>query len=63
MKKSLVVMPKSKFIRVICKKCGNEQVIYSKIASEVNCVKCNEVIAVSRGGNAEIRAKIQEIFG
>ncbi len=46
------------FIRVECGECGNKQNIYSRPASEVECLVCKSVIAESTGGNAEINGKI-----
>jgi len=37
--------PKSKFIKVRCNKCKNEQVIFGKCSTQVNCLVCNEVLA------------------
>lgn len=55
-------MPKSKFIRVACKKCGNEQTIFNKASSEVKCLKCGEVLARPTGGEAEIIGKIVKVL-
>lgn len=56
-------LPKSKFLRVQCKKCKNKQVIFNKASSVVKCLKCGEVLALPRGGNAEIKAKILDVLG
>jgi small subunit ribosomal protein S27e len=56
--KNLVEMPESKFVRVACKKCKNEQVIFSKCAMEVRCVNCDELVAESTGGECYVHAKI-----
>jgi len=58
--KSLVQMPKSKFIKVQCKKCKNEQVIFNKASIVVKCLKCGEELVIPMGGTAEIGAKILE---
>jgi len=47
-----------KFIKVKCEKCKNEQVIFEKIASEVKCLVCGEVLAEPTGGKARIKAKV-----
>ena len=59
----IVRVPKSKFLRVRCKKCNNKQIIFSKASTEVRCLKCGEILALPKGGNAEIRAKILDILG
>jgi len=61
--RNLVTLPKSKFVRVICKKCKNEQVIFSKVANIVKCLNCGEILAEPTGGEAYIKAKVLEMFG
>lgn len=58
----ILVRPKSKFIRVKCQKCNNSQIIFNKPASEVKCLKCEEVLAKSSGGEAEVLAKVLEVL-
>ena len=48
----------SKFLKVKCNKCKNEQVIFSKAAGEVKCLVCGAVLAKPSGGRAEIDAKV-----
>jgi small subunit ribosomal protein S27e len=52
----------SKFIKVRCPKCKNEQVIFGKSATVVECVICNKELAVSSGGKARIKARILEVL-
>ncbi len=47
-----------KFLKVKCRKCKNEQVIFEKPSMKVRCTKCNEVIALPTGGKADIRTTI-----
>ncbi|MEM5829601.1 MAG: 30S ribosomal protein S27e [Candidatus Aenigmatarchaeota archaeon] len=61
--KNLVTLPKSKFLRVLCFKCKNEQVIFSKASSLVKCLKCGEILAEPTGGEARVRGKVLERFG
>ncbi len=58
MKKTL-----SKFIKVICPKCNNEQVIFGKASTEVRCSSCRKVLVELTGGKSRIKAKIVEILG
>jgi small subunit ribosomal protein S27e len=53
---------KSGFVKVKCHGCQNEQVIFGRAATEVKCTKCSEVLAVSRGGKAAIKAEILELY-
>jgi len=59
---NLVQMPKSKFMRVICRKCKSDQMLYNKIASVVKCNKCGAVLAEPSGGEARIHAKVVEVL-
>lgn len=62
MKKDLVKMPNSHFVRVMCKKCKSDQVIYNKAATNVKCLNCGENLAISRGGEAVIKGKVLELL-
>ncbi|NOX71495.1 MAG: 30S ribosomal protein S27e [Candidatus Micrarchaeota archaeon] len=44
----------SRFIKVKCKKCKNEQVIFEKPATVVKCLVCGEVISEPTGGKGSI---------
>lgn len=48
----------SKFVRVKCEKCKNEQVIFEKASSVVKCLVCSEVLAEPTGGKSRIKAKV-----
>ncbi|NIO19407.1 MAG: 30S ribosomal protein S27e [Candidatus Aenigmarchaeota archaeon] len=48
----------SKFVRVKCKKCKNEQVIFERSASVIKCLVCGEVLAEATGGKAKIKTDI-----
>jgi len=49
-----------KFLRVKCNECGNQQIIFSRAATKINCMVCNEAIAVPTGGKPELNAEITE---
>lgn len=52
--------PKSKFLKVKCNKCNNEQIIFNKPASDIRCLVCESLLAESKGGEGNIKAKIIE---
>ncbi len=54
--------PSSKFIKVRCPKCKNEQIILGKATTEVSCLVCNRVISSPTGGKARIKARILEVL-
>jgi small subunit ribosomal protein S27e len=53
---------KSRFVKVRCQKCKNEQVIFGKASSEVKCLICETIIAEPSGGKSKIKARIVEIL-
>jgi small subunit ribosomal protein S27e len=60
---NFIQMPKSKYMRVICKKCKSDQMIYNKVATVVKCNKCGEILAEPTGGEASILGKVVEVIG
>lgn len=52
--------PKTKFLKVRCPKCKNEQLIFERASKSVSCLVCNEIIATPKGGKAKINASILE---
>ena len=52
----------SKFVRVKCSKCKNTQIIFGKSSSKVYCVECEGILALPSGGNAKIRARVEEVL-
>ena len=53
---------KSKFIKVRCSKCKNEQVIFGNTSSEVDCLVCSEKLAFPTGGKSKISARVLEVL-
>ena len=54
--------PKSKFLKVTCSKCKNEQIIFNKAASKVKCLVCDATLAESHGSKAKIKAKVIQVM-
>jgi small subunit ribosomal protein S27e len=54
--------PTSKFIKVRCKKCKNEQITFGKSASEIKCLVCNSVLASATGGKTRFKARVLEVL-
>jgi len=52
----------SRFVRVRCQKCKNEQIIFGKASSKVKCIVCGATVADSSGGKSKIKARILEIL-
>ncbi len=49
---------KSRFIRVVCNDCGNEQIIFDRASTEVKCLVCNKVIAEPGSGKIKLNAEV-----
>jgi small subunit ribosomal protein S27e len=54
--------PKSKFMRVKCSDCGNEQVIFNKSSNEVKCLVCGATLVKPTGAKAEIKGEVLEVL-
>lgn len=57
-----ISMPKSKFIKVVCPKCKNEQIIFGNASHNVKCLVCDKELAYSTGGKSKISARVKEIL-
>jgi small subunit ribosomal protein S27e len=49
---------RSRFYRVKCPDCENEQVVFDKASTTVACVVCGKVLAEPTGGKCVIKAEI-----
>ena len=52
----------SKFIKVRCKDCENEQVLFNKASTEVSCHICGSKLAMPTGGKSTIKGEILEVI-
>ncbi|MFB6107548.1 MAG: 30S ribosomal protein S27e [Haloplanus sp.] len=48
------------YYRVACADCGNEQIVFGKAATTVNCAVCGSTLARPTGGNAEFEGEVTE---
>ena len=58
----MIKEPVSKFIKVRCPQCRNEQIIFGKAATKVNCLVCSRDIADPTGGKSKIKARVLEVL-
>ncbi|MCQ4336779.1 MAG: 30S ribosomal protein S27e [Sulfolobales archaeon] len=56
--KVLIPQPRSRFLRVKCTQCGNEQIVFSHATYPVRCTSCGTQLVVPRGGKAKILGEI-----
>lgn len=54
--------PKSRFLRVKCNDCENEQVIFGSASRKVLCNVCGRVLAEPTGGKSSIVTHILEVL-
>lgn len=53
---------RSKFIKIRCPKCKNEQISFGKTATRVSCLVCGKVLAEPTGGKSRFKARILEVL-
>lgn len=58
--RELIPKPRSRFLRVKCPSCGNEQIIFESPATRVLCRVCSQILAEPKGGKGNILAEIME---
>ncbi|RMG39519.1 MAG: 30S ribosomal protein S27e [Methanobacteriota archaeon] len=56
--------PSKTFARVKCPECEKETIVFISAKTTVRCLneECNTVLAVPRGGKAEIKGEIVELL-
>mgnify|MGYP001582195442 CR=1 FL=1 len=54
--------PTSKFIKLRCPKCKNEQITFGKTATKVVCLVCEKTLADSSGGKSKVKARVLEVL-
>lgn len=50
----------STFYKVECPKCKEICIVYSHVATKINCRKCNTLLAEPTGGRSAIYGKVVE---
>ena len=53
---------RSGFVKVKCPDCENEQLVFEKASTVVDCIVCGHVLAETTGGKALIKAEILSKF-
>ncbi len=52
----------SKFLKVKCTECNNEQIVFSKASTPVKCLVCGEPLLETTGGNAKVVGEVLEVL-
>ena len=58
----LLPQPRSRFLKVKCLDCGNEQVIFGSASTVVRCLVCGKTLAEPTGGKSRILTKIVSVL-
>jgi len=58
----LIKEPTSRFIRVRCSKCKNEQIVFGKSSTKVTCLVCGTVLSLPTGGMTKMKARVLEVL-
>ncbi|MBR1369734.1 30S ribosomal protein S27 [Methanocalculus chunghsingensis] len=53
---------RSRFMKVKCPDCENEQVVFEKATTAVDCIVCGHLLTEPTGGKAMIKAEIVSTF-
>ena len=53
---------KSKFVKIRCPKCKNEQIVFGKVSTDVKCLVCGKDLVEPTGGKSKIKARILEVL-
>lgn len=59
----LIPRPSSRFLRVRCKSCQSEKIIFSHASRVVKCDGCGEILAEPTGGKARINSEVVSVLG
>ncbi len=57
-----VLQNNSKFVKIRCPKCKNEQITFGKSATTVKCLVCAKQLVEPTGGKSRIKARILEVL-
>lgn len=52
----------SRFIKVRCPKCKNEQIIFGRASSVVKCLVCGKILGEPKGGKTKVKSRILEVL-
>ena len=54
--------PTSKFVKIRCPKCKNEQIMFGKASNKITCLVCGKVLGGPTGGKTRVKARILEVL-
>ncbi|MCP3683056.1 MAG: 30S ribosomal protein S27e [bacterium] len=54
--------PVSKFIKIRCPRCKNEQIIFGKATTKIKCLICAKLLVEPTGGKSRIKSRVLEVL-
>lgn len=60
---NLIPRPSSRFLKVRCRGCDGEQIVFSHTTHVIKCRNCGETLAEPTGGKAKIQGRIIAVLG
>jgi small subunit ribosomal protein S27e len=51
--------PKSKFVKIRCEKCKNEQIVFDHPSTEVKCLVCSAILAKPSGKRVKVKGALE----
>ncbi len=60
--KTIIRESTSKFVKIRCPKCKNEQITFGKSATIVKCLVCAKPLVEPTGGKSHVKARILEVL-
>ncbi|MBU7031575.1 MAG: 30S ribosomal protein S27e [Theionarchaea archaeon] len=52
----------SKFLKIKCDDCGNEQIVFDRAAIPVRCLVCGKTVMEPKGGKGELKTRVLEVL-
>ena len=52
----------SKFLRIKCEDCGNEQIVFNRPSTAVRCLVCEKTVVEPKGGKGLVKTRILEVL-
>lgn len=53
---------KSKFLKIMCARCGKNQVVFGKASTNIKCDNCNKLLIRTKGGKIIIKTLVKEVL-
>ena len=58
----VIPKPRSRFLRIKCPDCGNEQFVFSNATTPGHCNVCGAILAEPSGVNAKVKGEVTAVL-